>query len=193
MNGVRHDLGIAGPAAAAETGRRSRTVRGRLVIALAPLLVGCGYVVGNPFPQQIRSVHVPTFRNDTYRRGYELLLTEAVQKQIQLRTPFRLARADEADTVLTGQIRTLNKRLTNQTRQDDPRELELQFGVEVRWQNARTGELLGQQMIPVSAATAHILTSATFTPETGQSLATATQEAVDQVARQVVGLMESPW
>lgn len=154
---------------------------------------GCGYVVGHPLPVGVRSVHVPTFTNDTYRRGYELLLTEAVQKQIQMRTPFRLASARDADTILTGHIRTLEKRPTNQSRYDDPRELELQFGVEVRWQNARTGELLGQQVIPVSSATAHVLSTASFAPEPGQSLATGTQELVERLARQIVGLLEAPW
>lgn len=164
-----------------------------LGLALCLWCPGCGYIVGNPFPPSIRSVHVATFTNDTYRRGYELLLTEAVQKQIMLRTPFRLTSEAEADTILTGHIRTLDKRLTNQSRYDDPRELELQLGCEIRWRNARTGETLGQQVIPISTATAHVLATSGIAPEPGQSQATATHELVNTIARQVVGLMEATW
>lgn len=164
-----------------------------LSLLVALLLPGCGYVVGNPYPASIRTVHVPTFTNSTFRRGYELQLTEAVQKQIQLRTPFRLVGPNEADTRLTGHIKSIDKNLTNQNRYDDPRELELRFVVEVRWENARTGELLGQQTIPVSTAVANVIATSSFTPETGQSLATGTQRALDQIARQVVQLMEMTW
>ena len=169
-------------------------LRGRgLTVLLTLAVCGCGYVVGNPYPVGIRTIHVPTFTNATFRRGYELQLTEAVHKEIQDRTPFRLVRASEADTILTGHIQSLEKRPTNQTRFDDPRELELQFIVEVRWEKAGTGELLKQQSIPVDQSTARILSNTSFTPETGQSLATATQQAVDKLARDIVGLMEATW
>ncbi len=157
------------------------------------LLAGCGYIVGNPYPASIRTVHVPTFTNSSFRRGYELQLTESVQKQIMLRTPFRLVGPGEADTRLIGHIKSIDKRMTNQNRYDDPRELELRLMVEIRWENARTGALIGQEDIPLNTSTAHVLAMSNFTPETGQSLATATQEAVDQLARRIVGLMESTW
>lgn len=156
-------------------------------------LTGCGYIVGYPQIPGVRTVHVPTFTNSSFRRGYELQLTEAVQKRISDLTPYRLVGAAQADTRLVGHIKSIDKRLTNQTPFDDPRELELAFAIEVRWENARTGELLNQRSIPITSQTAQLLTSPSFAPESGQSLATATQDAVDQLARQVVGLMESPW
>ena len=52
---------------------------------LALLLAGCGYVVGSPFRPDVRSVAVPIFQNDTYRKGVEFQLTEAVQKEMQQR------------------------------------------------------------------------------------------------------------
>lgn len=181
---------IAPPGGQAAPGGSRRRLVGLL---LALCSAGCGYIVGNPYPASIRTVHVPTFTNSTFRRGYELQLTEAVQKQIQLRTPFRLVGANEADTRLIGHIKTLDKNLTNQNRYDDPRELELRYTVEVRWENARTGELLGQQQIPISSSLATVIATSSFTPETGQSLATATQQAHDQLARQIVQLMEMTW
>lgn len=154
---------------------------------------GCGYVVGSPYGPEVSSVAVPTFTNETYRRGFELQLTEAVQKQIQTRTPYRLARESTADTRLVGRIVSIDKRVNNQNRFDDPRELELAMAVEVRWESLRDGRVLAQRTVSVSPQIAHVIAGTSFAPETGQSLATATQDAVNQLARQIVGLMETPW
>jgi hypothetical protein len=153
---------------------------------------GCGYVVGSPFGPEVRTVHVPTFTSESFRRGFELRLTEAVQKQIEL-TPYRLARGSNADTELTGRIVSVDKRLANQSKYDDPRELELSMAVEVTWKDLRSGRILAQQQIPVDALVAQAVVNTSFAPESGQSWATATQDAVDQLARQIVSLMEAPW
>jgi hypothetical protein len=116
-----------------------------------------------------------------------------VQKQIQVRTPYRLAKAGHADTRLVGRIISIDKRVENQTRFDDPRELEWALAIEVRWEDARTGQLLQQREFAVEPNAAHLIAHASLVPETGQSLATATQHAVDQLAQQIVGLMEVPW
>ncbi|MFV0443715.1 MAG: LPS assembly lipoprotein LptE [Planctomycetaceae bacterium] len=174
---------------------RSRRWSGRIAVCLWGLLFvsGCGYVVGYPSVPGVRTVHVPTFTNATFRRGYELQLTEAVQKRIADTTPYRIVGPADADTRLIGHIRSIDKRMTNQSRFDDPRELELALTVEVRWENVRTGETIDQRTIPLDQASAKLLTTASFAPEAGQSLATATQDVVDQLSRQIVGLMESTW
>lgn len=156
-------------------------------------LCGCGYTIGGAYGPEVRSVHVPTFHNETFRRGFELQLTEAVQKQIQMRTPYRLAREPGADTRLTGRIIGINKRVQNENRFDDPRELELEIAIEVTWTDLRNGQMLAQRQVPLNAQMAHAIVHTSFAPETGQSMATATQDAVDQLARQIVGLMEAPW
>src|SRR5436309_1351757 len=51
-------------------------------------LAGCGYMLGNGFQAEIRTVCVPTFTNKTFRRNIEQQLTEAVVKRIQMHTPF---------------------------------------------------------------------------------------------------------
>jgi hypothetical protein len=163
------------------------------VLACCLVAAGCGYMVGNAYAPEIGTVHVPTFTSDSFRRGFELQLTEAVQKQIQDRTPYKLAKPPEADTRLVGRIISVDKRVENQNRYDDPRELELAIAVEVRWEDARTGQILSMTEIPVDPQAAHLVSQTSFAPEAGQSLATATQQAVDQLARQIVGMMEAPW
>lgn len=172
----------------------------RLAVRCFPLLLfpvllapGCGYVVGGAYAPEIRTVHVPTFTNETYRRGIELQLTEAVQKRIQDHTPYRLAPPYEADTRLVGRIIDIRKRVVNQNEYDDPRELEFQLAIEVRWEDARSGQVLATRDVPLDPNAAHLVSNPSFAPETGQSLATATQDAVDDLAREIVGMMEASW
>ncbi|MBL8850858.1 MAG: LptE family protein [Planctomycetaceae bacterium] len=155
-------------------------------------LSGCGYMVGNVRAPEVQTVYVPTFTSEGFRRGYEQQLTEAVQKHVQMRG-YRLAKPPEADTRLVGHIVAVDKRPVNQNRFDDPRELELALAVTVRWEDARTGQLLSSTEFPIDALGSHAVTQTTFAPETGQSLATGSQEAVDTLARRIVEMMEVPW
>ncbi len=177
--------------AAAQLNRRDML---RLIAACLPTaLCGCGYMVGNPHPMGVRTIHIPTFTSDSFRRDFELQLTEAVQKQVMQRTNFQIVPANEAESQLTGRIRNISKRPTNQNRYDDPRELELNLAVEVSWEHFATGEVLHQATIPVDAHTTRLVANASFAPETGQSLATARQTAIDDLARQIVSMMEPAW
>jgi len=63
----------------------------------------------------------------------------------------------------------------------------------VTWEDTRTGRILSQQEVPISADVVQLVSQASFAPEVGQSLATATQTATDSLANQIVQLMESPW
>ena len=68
---------------------------GLLLIALGCLLTtGCGYSLGTPVVPGVRSVHVPVFRSDSFRRDTDYLLTEAVQREIRTRGGYRLEEAD---------------------------------------------------------------------------------------------------
>jgi hypothetical protein len=154
---------------------------------------GCGYRIGNTYPADIRTVYVPIFTSEDYRRGNEFLLTEAVQKQIQQRTPYRLAKNDMADTKLTGKITAVNKNVLGLDKFDDARELQVQFAVSVTWEDLRTGRILAQQNVAIPPEVVQVLSTGDFAPEVGQSLATATQVAIDKMARQIVDMMQAPW
>ncbi|VAX41033.1 hypothetical protein-transmembrane region and signal peptide prediction [hydrothermal vent metagenome] len=142
---------------------------------------------------EVRTVAVPTFGNETFRRGIEYQLTEAIQNEIQNRTPFRIAKEPNADTRLSGRIVQVGKRSLNQSRFRDVREVELTLAVEVTWEDIRTGKTLAQEQIPLNPASVKLLTNTGFAPEVGHSLATAKQRATQQMARQIVDMMETPW
>jgi outer membrane lipopolysaccharide assembly protein LptE/RlpB len=164
-----------------------------LLVAAATCALGCGYTIGNQFQHNVQTVYVPIATCEDFRRGPEFQLTEAVQKQIQQRTPFRLAKDDNADTKLTMKIKSIRKTVLGTTAQNDPRELQVQYAVEVTWEDLRTGRILAQNKVSIEPEVTRLFTSGEFAPELGQSLATATQEAIDKMARNVVDMMEAPW
>ncbi len=163
-----------------------------LILIAISLLSGCGYMVGSANDPQIRTVEVPVIETNSFRRGIELQLTEAVQKQIQLRTPFRVV-TDGGDTRLTGRIIDMRKSVLGETQFDDPRELQINLALEVVWEDLRAGRVLSQEQIPLTPELAALRAQSEFAPEVGQSLATAMQQAVNRLARQVVDRMEAPW
>lgn len=177
---------------------RHRPLRGGAVVsvwaAVTVLLTGgCGYMVGSGFREEIRSVHVPIFSSDASRRGLEFQLTDAVHKDIQKRSHYRLAKPPYADTELKGRIVDIRKNVLGETKQDDPRELQLTYAVEVTWVDLRNGSVLAEQRVPISPDLVHLLTTSSFAPEIGQSMATANQSAIQQMARRIVDSMEAPW
>jgi len=156
-------------------------------------LSGCGYAVGPPYDQEVRSVYVETFDSNLYRRGLEFQLTEAVQRQIQTQTPLQLQKPPYADTKLSGRILSVQKHTLGQSGFDEARQLETRFRVQVTWEDLRTGELLKQQEIELAPDLVQLSNEGDFAPELGQSLATSYQVALNRLSRDIVQMMETPW
>lgn len=176
-------------------GRRAFLSALAATVATGVLLPGCArYQFGNDalFPPDIHTVYVPMFTSDSFRRNLGERLSEAVKKEIENRTPYKLVNSPEADSILSGRIVRDTKRLTVETPTDEPRELEIDFVVEVTWVDRR-GELLRQQGVPLPPAVVQFSAAAPVRPETGQSIMTGQQEVIQRLAVQIVDLMESPW
>ena len=185
---------------------RARKLRSRdasriafIVLHLAfivSLLSGCaGYQFGNQslYPSDIRTVFVPIFESDSFRRNLGERLTEAVVKEIELKTNYKVVGSPDADSILSGRIITERKNVLSETINGDVRELELSMTVKVNWVN-RKGDLISRtQAIPLPADAASITAIAHDVPEYGRSIATTQQQMIDRLARQIVALMENPW
>jgi hypothetical protein len=158
------------------------------------LLAGCApYQLGNGtlYPADVQTVYVPMFESDTYRRNLGERLTEAVQKEIETKTPYKVVATPNADSVLSGRIKSDSKHTLVKNQFDDPREVEVGLTVEVHWVN-RKGDLIGQGgAVPIPSAL--VSETATAVPEYGQSITTAQQQAIERLATQIVGMMEAPW
>jgi hypothetical protein len=150
---------------------------------------GCkAYQFGTPTMHrfEIRTIHVPIIESDSFRRYLGVRLTEAVVKEIELNTPFALASPERADSFLVARIRRDTKQVLAETANDDPRVVQTGLRVEVSWTDRNGAPLMNRQVLRIDQ-------SVDFIPEGGQSLTTAQQELIDEIARQIVGQMEIPW
>lgn len=167
-----------------------------VAVALLVLAGGCArYQVGHAslFRPDVRTVHVPVFECDSLRRGLGERLTEAVVKDIEARTPYKVVASTDADSVLSGRIVAERKRAVAENMYDDVRDLETDMTVEVRWISRRGEMLMQRSAMPFGPLNVTISESSQFFPEAGQSLELAQQEVINQLAREIVGQMEVWW
>jgi hypothetical protein len=176
-----------------------------LVVLVA--LAGCtsdghieilGYTTKPPFDTSIRTVYVPMFGNKTMMRGIEFQITQAVIREIEWKSPYKVT-SDRcsADTELAGTVVSRRKGVINVNQLGEVREAELGLIVEVVWKDLRSGKILSvpngimprdpnAKILPVQ-----ITPSGTYIPELGGSNASAEDQMVRQLAQQVVHMMES--
>src|SRR5436853_4990568 len=90
-------------------------------------LPGCaGYQLGQRslYRPDIRTVHIPVIQSDSFRRYLGERLTEAVVKEVELRTPYKVVGPAEADSVLTVRLASDSKRILANNRFSEPRDIE---------------------------------------------------------------------
>ena len=120
-------------------------------------------------------------------------LTEAVAKEIELKTPYKVVHRPDADSILSARITSETKRVVAEEVNDIPRNIETDLTVQVNWYDRRGEYLVRDSRFNFSPVAFSADQNADFTPEAGQSVATAHQEAIQRLAEQIVSQMESRW
>jgi hypothetical protein len=159
-----------------------------LMAYIAVTLSGCqGYSNKSLYPKDVATVYVEMFDNQSFRRGIEFELTDALAKRIEAQTPYKIvSNRDKADTVISGQIvRVKESVLTTERQIGRAREKNIELRAVVNWKNLRTGELL----IDNKTVTA----SASYSEWQSQSFAYGSTLAANSLAVRIVELMESKW
>ena len=158
--------------------------------------IGCAtyqFGAATLYPTNIRTIYVPMVRNETFRHDLGPLLTEAIQKTIETRTPFKVVGNPAADSTLTCRITTSQKRVLTETITDESRAIETQLSVQLVWTD-RLGNLLMQNsFVPPGELAFNFINDADFVPEGGQSIATSHLRAIEELADQIVNQMEVRW
>lgn len=172
---------------------------GRALLAIACCAVaawgwGCasdpteGYSFASSHDSSIRTVHVPMFSNPTFARGIEAELTDAIIKEIQRTTPWKVADGAVAETILSGSITSASMRnLTDNRVSGMAQELSYTLTVDFDWVEVRSGRTLVSRR-SFSAADTFVPT-----PGVGERLDVAQHGAVSQLARDIVAELRSPW
>lgn len=172
--------------------RISLTSRVRFWLCFCCLgLSGCsgmfGYSNESLFPENVRSVCLKMFDNQSFRRGVEYDLSDALAKRIELETPYKIVSdADRADTVISGQIISISEFALSTDRElGSVLEKEVELRAVVDWKNLKTAELLIDHQ-EVSA-------SASYSTYQMQDFKYASSLAANNLARKIVELMERKW
>ena len=154
-------------------------------------LCGCdgmaGYSNESLFPEDVRSVCLEMFDNQTFRRGVEYELSDALAKRIEADTPYKIiSDSDRADTVMSGQIVSIREMALSVDREvGTVLEKEVQLQAVVSWKNLKTGQLLIDH-INVSA-------SASYSRYQQQDFRYASSLAANNLSRKIVEQMERKW
>ncbi|MFO0921936.1 MAG: LPS assembly lipoprotein LptE [Pirellulales bacterium] len=159
-------------------------------------LSGCaGYQVGTQslFRNDIRTVHVPIVRSDSFRPELGVRLTEAIQKRLEARSQYKIVSDANADSVLTCRLTTDSKRVVTETKTDEPRQLKTFMTVEATWLDRRGNVLMENRFLPPGETAFYFAQGADFVPEAGQSMATSQQRAIERLADHIIDQMEARW
>ncbi|HMN95745.1 MAG TPA: LPS assembly lipoprotein LptE [Phycisphaerales bacterium] len=177
-------------------GRRACAVGAVLIGGLACALIpaGCasdptqGYSLRSTFGDDIESIALPIFVNNTFVRNVQFELADALVKEVQGRTPWRVDSSARANTILLGtitdvQIRRIAKsRSTGLAEQDT-----LTITVDFEWRDQRTGTpIVKRQGFSASGLFVPTITGKEYI-ELGE------WAAIQQLATDIVGAMRTNW
>jgi hypothetical protein len=177
--------------------RRRHLVGGALLVALlggVASTTGCspdprtGWSGASAWPEAYRSVAVPILQNRTYARHLDAQLTEALVKQIEASTPYKVMGQGTADTVLRGTITAVDLREISKSLVTGlGEEVALRVTLDYEWVDLRTGRTI--------VARRGFVGTAVFTPSrpTREPLELAGFEVAQQLAREIVDSMQSEW
>jgi outer membrane lipopolysaccharide assembly protein LptE/RlpB len=151
-----------------------------LLAAVAPF-TGCGYSAGPLTRHGERRIHLPLFENRTWYRDLEVELTRQVEKELASRPGISIVPLESADIVLAGTITDFEQRVLSEDSEDSVSESSAVTRVRLEVIDARTGTVQRQFAVRDRAE---------FLVARGESLASATSESFQDVARKIVDGLE---
>lgn len=171
------------------------TVSGIVAAGIACLLVAScasdpsqGYSFSGARQGGVRTIAVPVFDNTTYSHGLEVQLAEAIVKEVQRTTKWRVVSGRTADTTLSGSITaSALKSLTTSSDTGLVMDQAVELTVEFEWRDSRSGEVL--------IARKGFKSIQSFVPArgTGERIELGQHGAVQELARSIVNELRSSW
>ncbi len=147
-----------------------------------------GYALVSTFPGGASTVAVDIFENRSFDREIAFELADALVKEIEARTPYKVTSAARADTILTGRIRSVERQqLSKSPLTGLSEEVALGVTIDMQWRDLRSG----QTLLQVDALTAHSM----FDPSRpiSEPIEIGQFGAVQKLAREIVDEMRKEW
>lgn len=169
---------------------------GVFLLLLLVCIPGClGYNIGTRslYRNDVRTIHVPIIKSNSFRPELGVQLTETLQKEIERRTSYKLADLGTADSILTCRMTGDSKRVIGETGTDEPRLLQTVMSIEMSWVDRRNLPLVETRFLPPGETSFLFSDNADFVPEAGQSISTANMRVVERLANHIVDQMEARW
>jgi hypothetical protein len=198
--GIMNNLALTPSLRCGKTGGEKNTFRKKLflqgdtitdfvyfavMVFLVMMVASCGYSSKSLIRSNVRSIYIPIFDNNTFRRGYEFDLTKAVRDQILMRTRLHLVDKDEADSILFGKIISFDENVLIVNSHDNIVESRTSVRIEIRWVDKRTGRVIVERK--------NIAKPAEFITQRNETLTSSKNEALVNVARGIVDTLEEDW
>jgi hypothetical protein len=155
------------------------------IVVIFALISGCGYSNKSLISRKINSIYIPIFENETFRKGLEFDLTNAVKDEIMSNTKLRIAKKDNADTILTGKIQKVTESMLSSNVEDNIVEGRVTIYVDVKLVDRRTGRTLIEEK--------KVTQSAEYIVKRGENIKTASRESLTLLAETIVGHLEEKW
>ncbi len=152
-----------------------------LAVACA-FLPACGYSTSSLLREDIRTVCIPVFDNQTFYRRLETDLTKVVVEEVELHTRLRFAELARADSVLEGELLEYDENVVAKTTKDAILVKTISVKARFRWMD----RLTGAPIVPWT----EVRESARFAVAVGEP-----QEGLvfRELAQRIVEKMEEPW
>lgn len=164
------------------------------LMVIATLLVGslfaggCGYAHQAIYPDNIATVSINILDNRTFYQGVEFDLTEALIKEVEMRTPYKVVREGAADSVITGVVSNIEQnRVSRNSNGGLVQELEVRLSADLVWTDSRNNEAIRDRR--------GITSVGRYIPSTpvGEPYQIAQHEAVQRLAERFVSAMRADW
>ena len=120
------------------------------VVLLCAAGLQCGYSTRSLMREDMRTVYVEVFDNQTFRRGLEKDLTVAVLEEVKRNSGLLVAARRNADSVLRGSLLEVEESVSVRTVEDEFLVKRVSVTVEFRWTDRRTG----RDIVPPRSVTA---------------------------------------
>jgi hypothetical protein len=149
------------------------------------LLGACGYTSRSLMRQNVNTVYISIFDNQTFRRGLEFDLTNALKNEVLYKTRLKVVDKDHADSALSGTITDVQEGVLIEDPKGDIVESSVIIFVNFSWVDLRTGRTIVKKQ--------NVTQRAEFRPRRRETVATASNQAFVDLAERIVNLMEEEW
>ncbi|MCP4758966.1 MAG: LptE family protein [Planctomycetes bacterium] len=163
-------------------------------IVLLFLLAACGsdaskgWVLGSTYDSDIKTIAIPVVQNATYDREVGYLLTNALIREVETRTPWRVVDETVADTLLEVSIQKVDLKQLSQSRLTQlDQEMAVQLTVDWNWERLDNNTTI--------TGWDGMGTSGMFFPSNplGEPIELGRLESVQMMARAIVDRMAESW